>query len=137
VLGELHPDARDRLEIDVPRALAAELDLDALFGLAQPTVYRPISRFPATVQDLAVIVDRATPAERVAEAIRKYAGKQLESLALFDVYEGAQIGAGKRSLAYRLAFRALDRTLSDADISKTRAKIIRGLEHDLGATIRS
>ncbi|HEU5014784.1 MAG TPA: phenylalanine--tRNA ligase subunit beta [Roseiflexaceae bacterium] len=137
ILGELHPEVRERLEIAAPRALAAELDLDGLFSLVQPAVYRPISRFPATVQDLAVIVDLATPADRVAEAIRKYAGKQLESLNLFDVYEGAQIGEGKRSLAYRLAFRTLDRTLSDADISKTRAKIIRGLEHDLGATIRS
>ncbi len=137
VLGELHPEVRDRLEIDAPRAMAAELDLDGLRKLAQPTVYRPISRFPATIQDLAVIIPLETPAERVAEAIRKYAGKQLESLTLFDVYEGEQIGAAKRSLAYRLAFRALDRTLSDADISKTRAKIIRGLEHELGATIRS
>ena len=137
VLGELHPEVRDRRELAVPRAMAAELDLDGLRELAQPIVYRPISRFPATVQDLAVIISLDTPADRVAEAIRKYAGKQLESLTLFDVYEGEQIGVGKRSLAYRLAFRALDRTLSDADISKTRAKIIRGLEHDLGATIRS
>ena len=75
--------------------------------------------------------------DRVVTAIRKYAGAMLESLALFDVYEGPQVAAGKRSLAYRLTFRAPDRTLSDADVSKLRAKIVRGLEHDIGATLRS
>ena len=59
-----------------------------------------------------------------------------EAITLFDVYEGPQIGPGKRSLAYRLAFRAIDRTLSDADVNKLRAKIVRGLEREIGATIR-
>ena len=74
--------------------------------------------------------------DQVVAAIRKYAGATLESLALFDVYEGPQVGVGKRSLAYRLTFRAMERTLSDADVSKVRAKIVRGLEHDIGATLR-
>ncbi len=136
VLGELHPDARDRLELDVPRALAAELDLEQLVALAQPTTYRPISRFPATTQDLAVIVNLAVPTDRVAAVIRKYAGADLESLDLFDVYEGPQVGVGKRSLAYRLTFRSIERTLSDADVNKVRAKIVRGLESEVGAAIR-
>jgi phenylalanyl-tRNA synthetase beta chain len=136
VLGELHPEARERLELGVPRALAAELDLDGLIALSQPARYQPISRFPATGQDLAVIVGLDTPAAQVVAAIRKYAGRDLESLELFDVYEGPQIGAGKRSLAYRLVFRSTERTLSDVDVNKVRVKIIRGLEHDLGATIR-
>lgn len=136
VLGELHPAARERLELDAPRALAAELDLEQLIALAQPPTYRPISRFPAISQDLALIVGLDVATDRVVAAIRKYAGATLESLALFDVYEGPQVGAGKRSLAYRLTFRAQDRTLSDADVSKVRAKIVRGLEHDIGATLR-
>lgn len=137
VLGELHPDVRGRFALQVARVPAAEIDLDALLSLAQPATYTPISRFPATVQDLAVIVDLDVPAARVAETIRKYAGAQLEALTLFDVYEGTQIGAGKRSMAYRLAFRSMERTLSDADLSRTRVKIIKGLERDLGATIRT
>jgi phenylalanyl-tRNA synthetase beta chain len=137
VLGELHPAVRERLELDAPRAVAAELDLERLIALAQPPTYRPISRFPAISQDLAVIVGLHVATDQVVAAIRKYAGAILESLSLFDVYEGPQVGVGKRSLAYRLTFRAMDRTLSDADVSKVRAKIVRGLEHDIGATIRS
>jgi len=136
VIGELHPAARARLELDAPRALAAELDLEQLIALAQPPTYRPISRFPAISQDLALIVGLDTTTDQIVTAIRKYAGPTLESLALFDVYEGPQVGVGKRSLAYRLTFRAQDRTLSDADVSKVRAKIVRGLEHDIGATLR-
>ncbi|HJZ46344.1 MAG TPA: phenylalanine--tRNA ligase subunit beta [Roseiflexaceae bacterium] len=136
VLGELHPAVRERLELEAPRALAAELDLERLIELAQPPTYRPISRFPAISQDLAVVVGMEVATDQVMAAIRKYAGATLESLALFDVYEGPQVGAGKRSLAYRLTFRSMDRTLSDADVGKLRAKIVRGLEHDIGATIR-
>jgi phenylalanyl-tRNA synthetase beta chain len=137
VFGELHPALRERLELNAPRALAAELDLEQLIALAQPQSYRPISRFPAISQDLALIVGLDVPTDQVVTAIRKYAGATLESLALFDVYEGPQVGVGKRSLAYRLTFRALDRTLSDADVGKLRAKIVRGLAHDIGATLRS
>ena len=126
----------ERLELDVPRALVAELDLERLIALAQPVKYRPISRFPATSQDLAVVVGLDVPTDRVVAAIRKYAGADLESIELFDVYEGPQVGAGKRSLAYRLTFRSASRTLSDADVNKVRVKIVRGLERDVGAMIR-
>ena len=136
VLGELHPEARDRLELDVPRALAAELDLEQLIALAQPPTYKPISRFPATTQDLALVVSLDVPTDQVVASIRKYAGADLEALELFDVYEGPQVGPGKRSLAYRLTFRAPNRTLSDADINKVRAKIVRGLEYDVKAAVR-
>lgn len=136
VLGELHPAVRERYEIAAGRALAAELDLERLIALAQPTKYKPISRFPAISQDLALVVGVDVPTAQVAGAIRKYAGADLEALELFDVYEGAQVGAGKRSLAYRLTFRAQNRTLSDADVNKVRAKIVRGLEYDVKASVR-
>ncbi len=84
-----------------------------------------------------MVVGLDVPTDRVVAAIRKYAGADLESIELFDVYEGPQVGAGKRSLAYRLTFRAPDRTLSDADVGKLRAKIVRGLAHDVGATLRT
>jgi phenylalanyl-tRNA synthetase beta chain len=136
VLGELHPQVRERLGLSLPRVPVAELNLGELLLLAESPRYRSISRFPAISQDLAVIVDQNLAAARVDATIRKYAGPQLESVLLFDVYTGPQIGDGKRSLAYRLTFRAPDRTLSDNDIAKVRAKIIRGLEFDLKATIR-
>jgi phenylalanyl-tRNA synthetase beta chain len=136
VLGELHPAVRERRELETPRAVAAELDLERLIELAQPVKYQPISRFPAITQDLAVIAGLDVPTDQIVAVIRKYAGADLESLALFDVYEGPQVGHGKRSLAYRLTFRAIDRTLSDADVSKVRVKIVRGLEREVRATIR-
>ncbi|MCG8346154.1 MAG: phenylalanine--tRNA ligase subunit beta, partial [Chloroflexales bacterium] len=136
VLGELHPLVRERLELSVSRALAAELDLDVLIRLTQQTHYVSISRYPATVQDIAVVAALDIPADRVAAVIRQGAGNLLESLTLFDVYTGAQVGEGKRSLAYRLAFRAPDRTLSDDALVKVRAKIIKLLEREIGASIR-
>ncbi len=137
VFGELHPALCERLEISVPRATAAELDVDRLIELAQPSHYRPISRFPATVQDLAVVAEEHITVEQVAEVIRRSAGKELESYTLFDVYSGPQLGEGRRSLAYRLSFRAADRTLSDEALAKVRARIIKALERDLAATIRA
>ena len=89
------------------------------------------------MQDLAIVVDASVPSATIEAAIRRYAGALLEQLTLFDVYTGPQVGAGRRSLAYRLSFRAADRTLSDADLAKTRQKIIRGLEHEAKATIRA
>lgn len=137
VLGELHPDVIERLEIAAPRPLAAELDIETLIAHVQTPRYRPISRFPASIQDIALVVDKSIPIDRIITAIRKYAGATLESLLLFDVYEGPQVEPHMRSLAYRLTFRALDRTLSDADVSKIRVKIIKGLERDIAAVIRS
>lgn len=137
VLGELHPNVHERLEIKKRRVLVAEINLDALIGLAQPSRYTTISRFPATTQDLSLVVGMDVPADRVVAAIRKYAGSDLESMTLIDVYEGASLGSGKRSLTYSLAFRSQSKTLSDADVNKVRAKIIKGLEYDIGATLRS
>lgn len=136
VLGELHPIVCERLGIEATRVAAAELDMDALIALTQPPGYATISRYPATVQDLAVVAANDVPAARVAEVIRRGAGDLLESLTLFDVYSGPQVGEGKRSLAYRLAFRALDRTLSDEALARIRAKIIKLLERETGASIR-
>lgn len=136
VVGELHPQLRDRLTITAPRAVTAEIDLDALIAHARPASYRAISRYPATLQDLAVVAANDVPTAQVAAVIRRGAGNLLESLTLFDVYSGPQVGAGKRSLAYRLAFRAPDRTLSDEALVQVRNKIIKLLERELGASIR-
>lgn len=139
VFGELHPDACERFEIAVPRVVAAEIDLDLLFGLVKPQTHAhtTLSRYPATMQDLAIVAAHDIPAEQVAALIRRGAGDLLEQVTLFDVYTGPQVGEGKRSLAYRLAFRSHDRTLSDNELSKVRTKIIKVLEKELQATIRA
>ncbi|WP_026369173.1 phenylalanine--tRNA ligase subunit beta [Kallotenue papyrolyticum] len=135
--GELHPDTRERLDIELRRVVAAELDLDALLELRAPARYRVIARQPAVDQDIAVIAPQHVAAEQIRALIRETAGPLLERLELFDVYEGAPIPAGQRSLAFRLWFRAPDRTLSDADVNKIRERIARRLQSDLGATIRA
>jgi phenylalanyl-tRNA synthetase beta chain len=137
VLGELHPAVRERLELTVPRAVAAEIDLDALIRAAQPPSFRPVSRFPATVQDLSITAPLEVPEAQVAALIRRGAGDLLEALTLFDVYSGPQAGEGRRSLTYHLTFRAADRTLTDEALLKVRKKIIGGLEREIGASIRS
>ncbi|MBC8076907.1 MAG: phenylalanine--tRNA ligase subunit beta, partial [Chloroflexales bacterium] len=83
-----------------------------------------------------IVADIDTPAGRIAAVIQRAAGDLLESLTLFDTYQGPQIGDGKRSLTYRLSFRAADRTLSDDALTKVRAKIIKALAREAGATIR-
>ena len=138
VMGELHPLVRANYELPETPLLACELDLLAILD-AIPERYevRPVAAFPPVLEDLAVIVDEAVPAGQVAETIRSGGGKLLAGLRLFDVYRGAQIGAGKKSLAYSLTYQAPDRTLTDKEAFQIRQRVIRRLEQDLGARIRS
>jgi phenylalanyl-tRNA synthetase beta chain len=135
--GELHPDVRANFGLPNQRTVVAELDLASLIAAAQVPTYRSISRYPASTQDLALIAPVHVPAERIEAAIRKYAGPALYRVELFDVYSGAQLEPGYRSLAYRVSFRSTDRTLADDEVTKLRNKIIRGVEFDTGAKIRS
>ncbi|WP_322513084.1 phenylalanine--tRNA ligase subunit beta [Chloroflexus sp.] len=137
VLGEAHPQVRARLEVAAPRVLLAEIDLETLFAHAGQAVYRPISRFPASVQDLSIVADETVSEAQIRAVIQRSAGEYLERLTLFDRYSGPQVGEGKRSLTYHLVFRAPDRTLLDETLAKIRKKIIGSLERELGATIRS
>lgn len=137
VFGEIHPQARERLGIATPRVVAAEINLDQLFALRMEPCYRPISRYPAAVQDLAVVIKDTVPADQVEAAIRRAAGDLLESITLFDVYTGPQVGVGHRSLAYRLSFRAMAQTLRRKDLMEVRENIIDQLEQQFDATIRA
>ncbi|ACL25334.1 phenylalanine--tRNA ligase subunit beta [Chloroflexus aggregans] len=137
VLGEAHPQVRARLEVNVPRVLLAEIDLETLIAHAGQATYRAISRFPASVQDLSIVADETVSEAQIRAVIQRSAGEYLESLTLFDRYSGSQVEEGKRSLTYHLVFRASDRTLLDETLAKIRKKIIGNLERELGATIRS
>ena len=88
------------------------------------------------LEDLALTVDENLPAADIEALIRQAGGKMLSSLRLFDVYRGEQVGAGKKSLAYNLAYQAPDRTLTDDEAVKIRQKIVRRLEQELGAKLR-
>jgi len=138
-VGELHPIVRAAFDLPEETPVAVlELGLDALlapWGAAIPMT--DISTQPAVYEDLAVVVDEGIPAIQVAALIRQTGGKQLADVQLFDIYRGKQIPAGKKSLAYALTFQAADRTLTDQDTSKLRARIVRRLEQELGATLRA
>jgi phenylalanyl-tRNA synthetase beta chain len=95
-----------------------------------------VPRYPAVTEDLALIVNASVPAESVRAAIVESGGDLLRSVSLFDVFKGEQIGSGKKSLAYRLTYQAADRTLTDAEVAKVRAEIVRHLQGKLGATLR-
>jgi phenylalanyl-tRNA synthetase beta chain len=135
--GELHPEARERFGLPAVRIGIAELNLHTMLELASVPRYQSISRYPATTQDLAMIAPVSVSAEQIEKSIRKYSGNALSNIEIFDVYAGTQVGEGMRSIAYRITLRASDRTLSDDEVSKIRAKIIRGVEFDTGAKIRS
>ncbi|MGC8780971.1 MAG: phenylalanine--tRNA ligase subunit beta, partial [Anaerolineae bacterium] len=116
IVGELHPLVRAAFDLPNLPVAVMELDLDALLaGWGAPAPMAEISGQPPVYEDLAVIVDEATPAARVAALIHQAGGKLLVGLRLFDVYRGDQIPPGKKSLAYSLTFQAADRTLTDED----------------------
>ena len=133
-IGELHPlVARDW---DLEGGAAFELDVDALAELVTTAPgYRPVSTFPAVIQDIAVVVTDDVPAADVEAAVRVAGGDLLERVRLFDVYRGEQVGEGSRSLALRLEFRAPDRTLTDEEVADVRARIEQELG-ELGGKLR-
>lgn len=137
VFGELHPLVQENYDFVAP-VLAADFDLEAVLA-AVPTNYplTPVSEFPPVLEDIAVIVDESLPADRVEALIRQTGGKMLESVSLFDVFRSEQVGEGKKSLAYALTYRSQEGTLTDKDAAGIRTRIIKRLENELGAKLRS
>jgi phenylalanyl-tRNA synthetase beta chain len=141
VLGELHPKVRARYDWHSnfkAAVLAAEIDLDLLLDLIPP-IYQTadVPTFPPVLEDLAFILDEAVPAEKVEALMRQTGGKLVADVKLFDVFRSEQIGGGKKSLAYNLTYQAPDRTLTDTEVTAARNKIIKRLEQELGAKLRS
>jgi len=123
--------------LDLPaRTSVMELDVDALPAASVP-VGPHVSTFPPVLIDLALVVASDVPAADVEAALRAGAGELLEDLRLFDVYTGAQIGAGRRSLAFALRFRAPDRTLTVAEASAARDAAVAEAARRTGATLRT
>ncbi|GAA3728074.1 phenylalanine--tRNA ligase subunit beta [Streptomyces tremellae] len=134
--GELHPRAVKALGLP-ERTCAAEIDLDLVERAGTgPLVAPRISTFPVATQDVALVVDRGVPAADVERALREGAGALLESVRLFDVFEGEQIGAGRKSLAYALRFRADDRTLTVEEATAARDAAVALAAERTGAVLR-
>ncbi|MFC4149451.1 phenylalanine--tRNA ligase subunit beta [Micromonospora mangrovi] len=132
--GELHPSVVATLELP-RRTSAMELNLDAV--PAAPTVTGPaISTFPPALIDVALVVDESVPAAEVQRALVEGAGELLEGVRLFDVYASDQLGAGRRSLAYKLTFRAPDRTLTVEEAVAARDAAVAEAARRVDATLR-
>ena len=137
MVGELHPHVNDALEFPAHTA-AFELNLTALFGTldGKPVQAKPISTFPPVKQDLAFTVPDTVNAAQLESVIRKAAGDQLESIQLFDVFTGDQLGEGKKSLAFSVVFRSADKTFDSQD-SVTVRKAVTDAAAELGAQLRA
>jgi phenylalanyl-tRNA synthetase beta chain len=136
VFGELHPLTKEKYGFSVAPVIVAELDLDALRNV-QPTYgIIPVADVPPVLEDIAVIVDESVPAERVASLIKQTGGKIVTNVRLFDVYRDEKIGYGKKSLAYSLTYQS-DKTMTDAEAAAIRNKIVKRLEYEVGAKLRS
>lgn len=133
--GELHPRVCAALELPA-RTSVMELDVDAL-PAAGVAVGPAISAFPPVLQDLALVVRDDVPAAAVADALREGAGELLESLRLFDVYTGAPVPAGSRSLAFALTLRAPDRTLTGEEAAAVRDAAVTAAAAATGAELRA
>lgn len=134
-LGEVHPQVCDNYEIG-DRVYIAVLDMPAITDKAKfIKKYTGLAKFPASSRDISMVVDKAVLVGDLESAIEKRGGKLLESCTLFDIYEGAQVGEGKKSVAFNLVFRAKDRTLEDKEVNELMDKILKELA-GLGASLR-
>ncbi|MBI3922964.1 MAG: phenylalanine--tRNA ligase subunit beta [Armatimonadetes bacterium] len=136
ILGEIHPMVADTFDL-AGRAYLATLNLDALSATACLTHrYQSLLRYPAIDRDISMILRVEVAAEIIGDLIRETGGDLVESVTLFDVYQGNNIEVGKRSLAYSLNFRSPDRTLTDEEVDGCLAHIKDALREKLGAAIR-
>jgi phenylalanyl-tRNA synthetase beta chain len=132
-IGELHPLVCRQWDLDA--AVGFEVDLSALVDAAPAgeETFADVTAFPAVLQDLAVVVPGKVSAARVRDAVLAGGGELLRSAEIFDLYEGEQLGEGRKSLALRLEFRAEDRTLTDEEVAQRRESIVAALSEIGGA----
>ncbi|MBR1864884.1 MAG: phenylalanine--tRNA ligase subunit beta [Lachnospiraceae bacterium] len=136
IIGQVHPEVGDNYNLKT-EAYVAVLNMDILTMLAGfDRKYEGIAKFPASTRDLAMVMDKSLFVGQIEHVIRKNAGKILESCELFDVYEGEQVGEGRKSVAFSLSFRAKDRNLESAEVDKAVEKVLDALKQ-MGVELRS
>ncbi|MBN2878751.1 MAG: phenylalanine--tRNA ligase subunit beta [Clostridia bacterium] len=135
-IGELHPDVADAAGIK-KRTYLAEINLDALLEIQRSElVVAELPKYPSVSRDLAVVVDKDQPVGQMLSVIKASCGNLLESIEIFDIYEGAQVEKDKKSVAFSLIFRASDRTLVDEDVNKKFVRILNALDKNFNAKLR-
>ena len=134
--GEVHPLVQEAYGI-AERTYVANIDLSVICKKANFTVkYEGIAKFPSVVRDISLVMDKSLTAGEIEKIIRSESGAILESLELFDIYEGERIGTDKKSMAYSITFRNKEKTLEESEISTVMEKILKGLQA-IGAVLRS
>jgi phenylalanyl-tRNA synthetase beta chain len=137
IVGELNPTVSKTN--DLPRTVGVfEIDMDKLFAVAPESIQaKPLGTLPAATQDLSLVVDTGTPASEVLAAVREGAGELLELITLTDDYRGSNVPEGKKSLTFALRFRAMDRTLTQAEATEARDSGVAFAKKKFNAEIRS
>jgi len=135
-VGEIHPDVAANFAIE-SRVYLAEVHLEKLPAYAKEVgAVKALPKFPPVTRDIALVMPESVEVGPLMAAISKAGGKLLEQVSLFDIYRGAQLGEDKKSVAFSLSFRAPDRTLTDAEISKAMDKILTTCSSDFSAVLR-
>ena len=134
--GVAHPQVCERFDLADQSVAMLELNLDFLLEHRQPRRYQPVSRFPAVLEDVALVVDDDLPAQAVEDAIRAAGGAWLREVTLFDLYYGEPIPVGRKSLAYALTFQAEDRNLTEDEVRVLYRRIQEQTAAELGAAMR-
>lgn len=136
LMGQVHPEVGDNYNMKT-EAYVAVLNMDVLTMLARfDRKYEGIAKYPASTRDLSMVMDKSLFVGQIEHVITQNAGKILESLELFDVYEGEQVGTGKKSVAFSLIFRAKDRNLESAEVDKAVEKVLDALKK-MGIELRA
>ena len=135
--GELHPDVIENYNLG-QRVYVAEIDIDTVFeNITLTKSYNPLPKYPSTSRDIALIVKDEVFVKQIEDIIKSNGEDLVESYKLFDVYKGAQIEKGHKSIAYSITYRSKDKTLTDEDVAKVHEKILSELSEKLNANLRS
>ena len=138
VMGELHPNQIEKYDLGKTSAVVLEMDLEALLEAKVSEVkMAPISRFPSVSRDLAFVLDASIPSSDIVRAVKKVGGLLVTNCEVFDIYQGANIAEGKKSMAISVTYRKDDGTLTEKEISDAEEKIKFELSRNFKAEIRS
>ena len=137
IVGTVHPKVSSAFGINTP-AYVAEFDVIRMFNCINVCdTYRPLPKFPATTRDIAIVCDKDIPVAHLEKCIRSAIPDILESVELFDIYSGAQVEAGKKSVAYSIRLRSNDHTLKDSEADNAVAAALNALQTKIGASLRA
>ncbi len=138
VMGELHPNQIESYDLGKTSAVVLEMNLEALLeAKVSETKMSPISRFPSVSRDLAFVLNADIPSSDIIKAVKKVGGSYVVNCEVFDIYQGANIAEGKKSMAITVTYRKDDGTLTDKEISDAEEKIKFELSRNFKAEIRS